>query len=97
MRCLKERTRRLYAQGASIERLWQYVSRWGNRLWGEEYGRVSRTGGVETLSGTDPPRLQHIIYERTFERLLRQLFVELENRWETPTVTGGAISRLWFK
>jgi len=36
----------IYEQGASIERLWQYVSRWCDWLWGGVYGRVSRKGGI---------------------------------------------------
>ena len=46
VRRLKERTRRLYEQGASTTRLWQYVTRWCNYQWGGVYGRVSRKGGV---------------------------------------------------
>gem|GEM_PF-5809910 len=32
--------------GASVERLWQYVSRWCTWLWGGVYARVTMIGGV---------------------------------------------------
>ena len=46
IRRLQERARRLYEQGAPIERLWRYVSKWCQWLWGGVYGRVTRKGGV---------------------------------------------------
>jgi hypothetical protein len=46
IRRLQERARRLYEQGAQIERLWRYVSKWCQWLWGGVYGRVTRKGGV---------------------------------------------------
>ena len=37
---------RLYEQGATETRLWQYVSRWTRWLWGGLDGLVSRKGGI---------------------------------------------------
>ncbi len=48
IRRLTMRARRLYEQGASQERLWQYVSRWCTWLWGGVSARVSRKGGIWT-------------------------------------------------
>jgi len=47
LRRLSVRARRLYEQGASSCRLWQYVSRWTRWLWAGMDGLVSRKGGVK--------------------------------------------------
>ena len=46
VRRMTTRFRRLYEQGATETRLWQYVSRWTRWLWGGLDGLVSRKGGI---------------------------------------------------
>ena len=41
------RARRLYEQGAGINRLWQYVTRWFRWLWGGLDSLISMKGGVK--------------------------------------------------
>ncbi len=45
-RCGLTEESRLYEQGATETRLWQYVSRWTRWLWGGLDGLVSRKGGI---------------------------------------------------
>ena len=40
------RTRRLYEQGGSKERLWEYVTHWYRWLHGGLKGSVTRKGGI---------------------------------------------------
>ena len=35
-----------FGEGVSLSRLWGYVTKWCQWLWGGVYGRVSRKGGV---------------------------------------------------
>ena len=46
VRRMTTRFRRLYEQGATGTRLWEYVSRWTRWLWGGLDGLVSRKGGI---------------------------------------------------
>jgi len=45
---LLTRSRRLYEQGVTRARLWRYVERWVDWLWGGLGGIVSRKGGRRT-------------------------------------------------
>ena len=45
---LVTRSRRLYEQGATRARLWRYLQRWVDWLWGGLGGTVSRQGGRRT-------------------------------------------------
>ena len=68
------RARRLYEQGGSKERLWEYVTRWYRWLHGGLKGLVTRKGGDTTLLHLHPKATQDSLtpYPPVDDRLVRE-------------------------